>query len=279
MTDPEPNQHLVIERSSGWAALRLEEVWQFRDLLTTLAQRDLKLRYRQTALGVGWVVLQPLLAAGVFSFVFGKVAGMKAPGEVPYFLFSFVGLLGWNLFSGTLTRSSLSLLGYGALLSKVFFPRLVLPLSTVISALVDFASAVLMLVVLMVVYRQPPLWQLALMPVWLGLLIAAALGIGLLASSLSVAYRDVQFILPVFMQILLYGSPVAYAVGSVPEQWRFWFYANPLVAPLEAFRWSILGTGEPPGWPIVYSTVVATVLLVFGAFSFKRMERRFADVI
>jgi lipopolysaccharide transport system permease protein len=274
----EPEPYLRIRPSSGWAALNLRDLWQYRDLLFTLAGRDLKLRYKQTALGVIWVVLQPLLAAGIFSFVFGKVAGLSSEG-VPYFVFSFAGLLGWNLFSNILSKSSGCLVGNAQLISKVFFPRLVLPLSTVPSVLVDFAIAAVLMAGLLVVHRIVPGWGLLLLPVFLGLIIACALGVGLVTSALTVSYRDVQYILPVFTQMLLYASPIAYAASRVPAEWRSLYYLNPLASLLDGFRWSLLG-GTPPPWGYVaYATAISAALLVWGAFSFKKMERRFADVI
>jgi lipopolysaccharide transport system permease protein len=276
--EPAPEPFLIIRPTSGWAALNLREVWQFRDLLFTLAGRDLKLRYKQTALGVIWVVLQPLMAAGIFSFVFGKVAKLPSDG-VPYLLFSFAGLLGWNLFSNTLTKTSGCLVGNAQLISKVFFPRLVLPLSSVPSALVDFGVAAGMMVVMMFVYRVGPGWGLVLAPVWLVMLLMIAMGIGLCTAALSVSYRDVQYILPVFVQILLYASPVAYSVSAVPANLRVFYYVNPLTAPLEGLRGSILG-GAMPGWGgVAWAGGVAVGLMGVGMMSFKRMERRFADVI
>lgn len=275
---PAPEPFLIIRPSRGWSALNLKELWQFRDLLFTLAGRDLKLRYKQTALGVIWVILQPLMAAGIFSFVFGTVAKLPSNGT-PYLLFSFAGLLGWNLFSNTLSKTSTCLIGNAQLISKVFFPRLVLPLSTVPSTLVDFGVAAGMMAVLMAVYAVAPGWALLMVPVWLAILLGIALGIGLIASALSVSYRDVQYILPVFLQILLYASPVAYSITAVPENLRYFYSLNPLSAPLEALRSSILG-GPMPGWgTLAWSGGVAVMLVGMGAMAFKRMERRFADVI
>lgn len=275
---PAPKPYLRIRPTSGWAALNLRETWQFRDLLMTLAGRDLKLRYKQTALGVIWVVLQPLLAAGIFSFVFGLVAKLPSDG-VPYFVFSFAGLLGWNLFSGILTKSSVCLLGNQQLISKVFFPRLVLPLSTVPSVLVDFAIAAALMVGLLVAYRIAPGWGLLLLPIWMATIAALALGVGLVTSALTVSYRDVQYILPVFTQMLLYASPVAYAASKVPAEWRGVYFLNPLASLLDAFRWSLLGGPEPMWGSVAYAAVLSAGVLVWGAFAFKKMERRFADVI
>jgi lipopolysaccharide transport system permease protein len=263
---------------SRWAALRLGEIVEYRDLLRALAVRDIKLRYKQTLLGVAWVVLQPLLAAGIFTFVFSLVAKLPSDG-VPYFLFSYAGLLGWNLFNNVLTRSSTSLLSNGHLISKVFFPRLILPLSSIGSAAVDFAVAAGMMVVLLIAYRWAPPAGLILLPLWLLLLVAMGMGLGMWAGALSVSFRDVQYIIPVLVQCLLYASPVPYGASAVPETLRTVYYLNPLTAPLEMCRWSLLGTPPPAvGW-LLYSTAVAAGIFVMGAVVFKRMERRFADVI
>ena len=279
-----PKPYLTIRPTSGRAAINVAEVWRFRDLLMSLATRDLKLRYKQTALGIIWVVLQPLMAAGIFSFVFGKIAKVETFG-VPIFLFTYVGLLAWNLFNNTLSKTSGCLVGNSQLISKVFFPRLVLPLSAVPSVLVDFAVATAMLVVLMLVTRTAPGWQLLLAPVWMGLLLMAALGVGLCTAALSVSYRDVQYILPVASQMLLYGSPIFWSLAElptkVPRTWeRAIVLANPLAAPLEAFRWSVLAvTPQPPLLPLAYSAAASAAVFVIGAYSFKKMERKFADVI
>jgi len=269
---------LVIRRGRGWAALDLGELWRYRDLLFVLAGRDLKLRYKQTALGVIWVVLQPLMAAGVFSFVFGSVAKLPS-GGIPYFIFSFAGLLGWNFFSGILGRASGSLVGNTQLISKVYFPRLILPLSNLGSTLVDFGVAAAMMAVLLFAYRIVPPMAVVLIPVWMLMLAALGTGIGLICSALSVRFRDIQYIVPVFTQILLYASPVAYTVAAVPERLRWVYLLNPLTPPLEAMRSSLLGT-DFPGWaPLAISGGISLILLLMGGIYFKRLEREFADVI
>jgi len=275
--------HLVIQPTRGWAAINLPEIWQFRDLLLTLAGRDVKLRYRQTALGVIWVVLQPLLAAGIFSFVFGKVARMDTDG-IPYFLFSYGGLLGWNAFNSTLGKASTCLIQNSQLISKVFFPRLIVPLSTVFSTLIDFGVALSMMVVLMALNHVVPGLPLLLLPLWILLILMLAIGVGLFAAALTVSYRDVQFVLPVLLQFLLYASPVAYPSSRVPAEWRTLYMLNPLAGLLEAFRWSMFSTIGKRGdgvtwWAVGYGAACALVALVAGAFAFKKMERRFADVI
>ena len=277
---PSPEPHLTIRPSRGWAALNLREMWQFRDLFLTLAERDVKVRYKQTALGMVWVVFQPLVSALIFAFVFGSVAQLEAPGGVPYLLFAFAGTLAYNsLFNPALTRVSNSLVGNQQLVSKVYFPRLILPLSTTVSTLLDFAVGAAVLGLLIAVRWHFPGANLLLAPVCLILLMALALGMGLFATALAVQYRDVVHVLPVFTQLLLYASPVAYAVATVPEKYRTLYYLNPLASVLEAFRWSVLGAGTLEwGW-LAYSAACAIALLAGGAFAFKRMERRFADVI
>ena len=277
MNSPKPT--LSIVPTSGWQAINLPELWQFRDLLTTLAQRDVKLRYRQTSLGVLWVILQPLLAAGIFSFVFGKVAKLPAPNGIPYLVFSYAGLLAWNAFSSTLTKTSSCLLQNSNLVSKVYFPRLALPLSTVFSTLIDFGVAFVVMIVLMLVNHVMPHLGILLLPVWLLLIVLLALGVGLYASALMVSYRDIQYVLPVVTQFLLYASPVAYSASLVPAKYRLIFEINPLTGLLEAFRWSLLGVGNFPLAAVTYSAIITVVVLVAGAFSFKSMERKFADVI
>jgi lipopolysaccharide transport system permease protein len=270
--------HLVIEPRSGWSALHLLELWQYRDLLLTLAGRDVKLRYKQTALGVIWVILQPLLAAAIFAFVFGKVAKLPSDG-LPYFLFAYAGLLGWNAFNSTLTKASACVVDNSQLVSKVFFPRLILPLSTVFSTLIDFAVALIFMAVMMVFYGITPTLGILLVPLWLLMLIMLAVGVGLYTSALMVPYRDLRYVIPVLMQFLLYASPVAYSVSVVPQNLRPWFYLNPICGLLEAFRWSLLGCGQLNWGLVAYSAGCVVVAFLFGAYSFKKMERRFADVI
>ena len=276
--DSRPRPYQTLRPSRGWTALNLAEIWQFRDLLASLSGRDLKLRYKQTALGVVWVVLQPLLSAGVFSFVFGTVAKLPS-GKVPYLVFSFAGLLGWTFFSNVLTKVSGCLVGNSQLISKVYFPRLVLPLSNVASSLVDLGVSTGMMLVLMVVYRIVPSLTLLYLPVCLLVLTAVGIGLGLWAAALTVSYRDIQYILPVFLNILLYASPVAYSVTAVPERLRWLYLLNPLTPPLEGIRASLLGTAFPDARMLAVAAVLGAMLLVAGLYAFKRMERSFADVI
>ena len=280
---PEEKPQLVLKPSSGWQAINVKQLWQYRDLLLTLAMRDVKLRYRQTALGAIWVILQPLLGAGILSFVFNRVANIPT-GSVPPFVFSFAGMLAFTIFSSTLTKSSSSLVGNSQLVSKVFFPRLVLPLSTVLSTLVDFGVSLLMLFVLMAVYRIPLTVQFLLVPLWLTLILMMSLGCGLIAAAVMVSYRDVQYVLPVVVNLLTFASPIAYATSYVASKLPagsepLYFLLNPLASLLEAFRWSLLGSGEVNWSYVVYSAIFALGLFTIGAFAFKKMEKKFADVI
>jgi len=269
---------LIIRPSSGWRIVDLRELWRYRDLLITLGVRDIKLRYRQTALGAIWVILQPLLAAGIFTFVFGKVAKMPSDG-VPYFLFSYAGLLAWNAFSSSLNNGSGSLLANSQLVSKVYFPRLILPLSTLFSTLVDFSVAMGMMIVLMVTNHVSPHVGILLLPLWLLLVLLLAMGVAFMLTAIMVSYRDVKYAIPVLVPFLMYASPVAYSISAVPGKMRYFFMINPLSGLLEAFRWSLLGTGHLEIGYLCWSACCAVVAFVMGALAFRSMERRFADVI
>lgn len=275
---PRPRPFMTLRATSGWAALNFGELWHFRDLMFTLAARDIKVRYKQTLLGVVWVVLQPLLGAGVFSFVFGKVAKLNSDG-LPYFIFSYAGLLGWNVFNNTLGRTSGSMLSNVHLISKVYFPRLVLPISGTFTILIDFAVALGMMAVLLAVYRIAPGWGLLLLPVWLLLLILMSMGIGLFAAALQVSYRDVGYVLPVATQLLFYLIPVAYAVSEIPSKYLSLYFLNPLASLMVAFRWSLLNTGPVPWGYVSYAAVFSVASFLLGAVLFKRMERKFVDII
>ena len=270
----------TLRPTTGWVSLDLHELAEFRDLLLELARRDVKLRYRQTALGIAWVVLQPLIAAGVLNFAFGIVAGARPPGG-SYFLFTFVGLLAWNLFSLTLSKTSLSLVGNSYLVSKVYFPRLILPLSGTLSTLLDFAVALTVYVALLALNGFSPQPLIFLLPIWIGLIFCLALGAGLIAAALAVNYRDIQHILPIVIPFLLYASPVAYDVTQIPAGYQTAFYlVNPLAALIAGVRASLLpGSALPPLVFAAWSASVAMTLFLFGAAVFKRTERSFADVV
>ena len=273
------SQVLHIRPTSGWSWLDFSELWNYRDLLWSLAFRDLRLRYRQTALGVLWVVFQPLAGAGVFTLVFGWVAGMRAPGE-SYFLFSLAGLLTWNAFQSTLGKSSMALIGNAPLVSKVYFPRLLLPCSTLLSTLVDLSVGLCAFFSISWFSSTRPHWgALCALPFWMGVALASSLGLGLLAASVMTRFRDVQHVLPMLLPFLMYASPVAYGMASVPAGWISFFHWNPVGWMLEGTRAALIG-GEsvPVGWA-AYTAAVSAVLLVAGVACFRRMERSFADVV
>jgi lipopolysaccharide transport system permease protein len=273
-----------IRAGTRWSGFvpSLRELWRYRDLLIVLAGRDVKLRYRQTLLGVAWVIFQPLLAAGIFTLVFGLIAKLPS-GGLPYFVFAYAGQLAWLAFSSTFSKASSSLVQSAPLVSKVYFPRIILPLSTLLSTLLDFAVAMVLLVVLMMAYRVAPSAALLLLPVWLALLLMFAVGLGLMAAALMVSYRDVQYVLPLLLPLLMYASPVAYslrdALARLPSSLRPVLLLNPLSGLLEGFRWSLLGAPAPPAGAVVYGAIFSILAIALGAVVFKRMERRFADVI
>jgi lipopolysaccharide transport system permease protein len=254
------------------------ELWEAREVLYRFGIRDIVLRYRQTAIGVAWVVLQPLVAAGIFSIVFGGVAKLPS-GGVPYFVFSFAGMLAWNAFNNIVSRASNSLVANQTLVSKVFFPRLLVPLSSVISVLLDFVVALAMFVVLLIVFGINPGWPVLFTPVWLLITILLACGVGVAASAVTVKYRDVTYLLPWVLQILLYATPIAYSLKAVPQNLLWLFEINPLTWLMEAVRWSVLGQPIPPTWQLIALPLTALVVFFAGLLVFQRNERGFADVI
>ncbi len=273
-----PRPLLTIRPRSGWPSPNFRELWEFRDLFRRLTRREITLRYRQTALGIVWVLLQPLLAAGVFSFVFGQVADLPSEG-VPYFIFAYAGLLVWNVFNASLGKASGALVANAGLVMKVFFPRLVLPLSGVGSTLIDFGVSLAVMAALLVVGGITPGVGVLLIPVWLVVVLGLGLGLGLAAAAFIVRFRDIGYMLALVTQLLLYGSPVAYGLTAVPDSARAFVMLNPLTGVLEAFRWSLLGTNEPHLGALTYSVVASVLLFWAGAKVFARMEREFADVI
>jgi lipopolysaccharide transport system permease protein len=256
----------------------LRELWAFRDLCIALGRRDVTLRYRQTILGVVWVVLQPMIAGGVFSVIFGRVARLES-GTQSYFLFAYAGFVAWSGFSNALSRAAASVVGQGNLVTKVFFPRLVLPVSALFSTTVDFLVGMASLLVLFAVFGSPLSPAVVTLPFWILLLFAMGLGLGTVAAALSVRFRDVQHALPVLVQLLLYASPVAYATTAVPESIRPWFVLNPLAGALDGFRWACIGTPPPSGAGVAIAAAGALVAMVAGAMVFAKFERQIADVI
>ena len=269
---------VILRPTAGWRSVDLRELWRFRDLVWALAIRDVKLRYRQTALGVTWVVLQPLVAAGIFSFVFGKVAGLSS-GDVPYVVFAFAGMLGWNLFQNTVAKGSISLISNGGMLSKIFFPRMALPLSTVPGTVLDFGVGFIAYLVVTALKHTMPGLPILTLPLWIALMLCIALGFALLSSALMVSYRDVGQAVPVILQMLLYITPIAYSLDNVPPNVRTLYALNPLVGILEGFRWALVPGYDAQLGYAAYSAVFAVVAMVIGLVGFARMERKFADII
>lgn len=261
-----------------WPELRLGDLWDYRELIYFLVWRDLKVRYKQAALGVAWAFLQPLVTVVLFTIIFGRLAKLPSDG-IPYPVFALAALLPWQLFSAAVSGSSNSLVGSSNLLTKVYFPRLIIPIAAVVSTLADFAVSSILLAALMVWYGILPGLGVLLLPAFAVLALALALAVGLWTSALNVQYRDVQFALPFALQMMLYASPIAYSAALVPPgPWRVVYGLNPLVGIIQGFRWALLGAA-PPG-PLVWLSVMVTLaLLVGGLFFFKRMEDSFADVI
>jgi lipopolysaccharide transport system permease protein len=268
----------AIEPSSKRFRLRLREIWRSRYLLFILTWRDVKLRYTQTVLGVAWAVLQPVLSMVVFSVIFGRLAGLPSEG-VPYSLFSLAALLPWQLFAGALQRAGTSLVGNAGLVTKVYFPRLIIPLAAAAAGLVDFAIALGVLGGLMLYFRIHLTWAILWLPAFVILALLAALAAGIWLCALNVKYRDVEHALPFLIQIWLFASPVAYSAGLIPSgSWRIIYSLNPLAGVIQGFRWTLVGA-DPPGVMFLVSTAATILALASGLFYFQRMENTFADVI
>jgi len=275
---------ITIKPSSGWAALRLGDLWEYRELLYFFVWRDVKIRYKQTLLGAAWAILQPLTTMLVFTIFFGRLAHVGSDG-LPYPVFSFAGLLPWTFFADGLNKGSASMVGDAALIRKIYFPRLLLPISSVLGGLVDFAITFVVLLVLMVFYGVWPTATIVFLPLMLLIAVGSALGVGMWLSALNVQYRDIRFIVPFFIQIWLFVTPVIYPATKV-TRWLAahrlpgWLYGlNPMTGVVEGFRWALLGTGTAPGPVLAASAAMSLAMLIAGAFYFRRMERTFADVV
>lgn len=268
-----------IRSTTRRTPLDLGELWRYRDLWLTLALRDVKLRYRQTALGVAWVVLLPLLASGIFTLVFGMIAKLPSDGS-PYFLFVFAGYLGWNAFQNTLQRCGISLIGNTALVTKVYFPRIILPAASVLASLLDFAVGVVMLLLVLLVRGElPSVQSLALVPLFMLLVQLLGLGLGFISAALTVRFRDVQYVLPYLIQLLLYASPVAYGVSAVPQAVRHLYLLNPVAPLLDGLRAALLGRGDVHWLAIGVSGLVSVSMFAVGTIFFLYQDRQYADVI
>lgn len=277
--EPAHEMHIAyIRPSKGWASLNLRELWEHRELLYIFTWRDIKVRYKQTVLGAVWVVLQPFLTMVVFSVIFGQLAKVPSDG-FPYPVFVYCALLPWQLFSQAMTGAGHSLANNQHLISKIYFPRLLLPMSAVLAGLVDFGVSFLVLLGLMLFYGIVPTAAILLLPLFILLAVVTALAVGLWLSALSAQYRDVRHAIPFLTQIWMYGTPVFYSSNLVPQAWRPLFGLNPMAGVVEGFRWALLGRSEGVGVLVLVSAAVVVLLLVGGMLYFRRMERTFADVV
>jgi lipopolysaccharide transport system permease protein len=273
------SRQIVVRRQArpGWAAIDFAELWRYRELVIFYAIRDIKVRYRQTLLGASWAILQPVLTMVVFSIFFGHLAGVPSDG-IPYPIFAYCGLVPWQLFAYALTQSSNRIVEDAGVITKVYFPRLIVPLASVIAGLVDFAIAFGVLAVMMFYYGVTPGWAMLTLPLFTLLALMAALAVGLWLSALNVRYRDVRYTIPFLAQFWLFVTPVAYSSSLVPLKWQALYGINPMAGVVNGFRWALLGS-TPPG-PMLFVSVAATaVLLIGGLYFFRRMERSFADII
>jgi lipopolysaccharide transport system permease protein len=276
ITQPPPV--LRITPPVRWWVLPFGELWQYRELVYFFVWRDIKVRYKQTAIGAAWAVLQPFLTMLVFSLFFGRLAHIPSDG-LPYPIFYYSALLPWMYFAAALQNSTSTIVENQRLVTKVYFPRLALPLSAVLSGLVDFGISFLMFIAMMVYYRMAPSWTLLMLPLFLLLAVLTALGVGLWLSALNAIYRDVRYVVPFLVQFWMFASPVAYPSSLVPLKWRWLYGLNPMAGVIEGFRWALAGRGAPPGRFIVVSSAVVLVVLLSGVAYFQKMETTIADVV
>lgn len=268
----------IIEPTSGWRALNLREVWRYRELLYFMTWRDVKVRYKQTVIGAAWAVLQPFLTMVIFSVIFGNLAKIASEG-VPYPVFSYSGLLPWTFFAAAMSQAGTSLVSNANMVSKIYFPRVILPAASVLAAALDFGVAFIVLLVMMVYFGVAPGVAILTIPLFLLLAFMTAFGVSLWLSAINVKYRDVRYTIPFMTQFWLFATPVAYPSSMIPERWRLLYGLNPMSGVVEGFRWALLGTENPPNGLIAVSSLVVVAIFVGGLFYFRRMEREFADVI
>lgn len=269
---------VTIAPSRSWVALNLQDLWAYRELLFFLTWRDVKVRYKQTVLGAAWAILQPVLTTLIFTLFFGKLAGIPSDG-VAYPVFAYAGLLPWTFFSNAVTNSGNSLVGSSNLITKVYFPRMIIPGAAVAAGLVDFAIAFVILIGMMIYYGVAVTWSILMLPVLIALVTLLALGVGMWMSALNVKYRDIRFALPFLVQLWMFASPIIYPSSLVPQKWRWLLALNPLTGVIEGFR-SALFARQPFNWTALASSAALTLaLLVYSAYSFRRMEKTFADIV
>jgi lipopolysaccharide transport system permease protein len=278
ITPEEKAATVRIKPTSGWVSLRLNEVWIYRELLAIFVWRDLKVRYRQTIIGALWAIVQPFLTMVIFSVFFGRLAGIPSDG-IPYPIFSYAALVPWTFFSNSISQASNSLVNNAEMIKKIYFPRLTMPIASVLGGLVDFVLAFIILLGMMLYYGFVPTINIIWFPLFLLLSMITALGVGLWLAAMNVQFRDVRYVVPFIIQVWLFATPVAYSSSLLTEPWRTLYGLNPMVGVVEGFRWALLGSNNGPGAMIIVSFVVALLTLVSGVYYFRRMERTFADVI
>jgi len=269
---------IYLRPSKGWLSIDFKELWRYRELIFFLTWRDIKVRYKQAVLGIAWAILQPLMTMVIFTVIFGNLLGTPSQ-DLPYPLFSLSALLPWQLFASALQRSSVSLVGNANLITKIYFPRLAIPLSSVFAALVDFGVSFIVLIGVMLYYQYWPGWNIFwLLPLIL-LALLTALSVGLWLSALNVQYRDIQHMVPFIIQVWMYASPIVYPIEIIPPGiWRWLYGLNPMVGVIQGFRWALLG-GTPPDITMLISVTVVLILLISGLYYFRRMEKTFADIV
>jgi lipopolysaccharide transport system permease protein len=269
---------IKIQPSHGWISLKLNELVEYHELLYFLTWREIKVRYKQTILGAAWAIIQPFFTMVIFSLFFGRLAKIPSDG-IPYPIFSFAALVPWTFFSNGLSQASNSLVGSANLIGKVYFPRLVIPISSVVSGVVDFGLAFVVLLGMMLHYNILPTSNILYLPCLLLLAFVTALGVGLWFSAINVQYRDVRYAVPFLIQAWMFATPIAYPSSLLSEPWRTVYGVNPMVGVVEGFRWALLGTSTAPGPIITVSSLAAVAILISGAYYFRRMEKTFADVV
>jgi len=279
LTMKNPSSHTVLIRPGNTSANYWRDVWRYRELFYILSWRDIKVRYKQTAIGAAWSILRPLLTMIVFTVVFSKVAKLPVDGKAPYPIMVFVALLPWQFFANSLSEASGSLIGNTNLITKVYFPRIIIPASAVITSFVDFGISFLLLLLMMAGYQFIPSWQIIFLPIFLMLAFASSFGISLYLTALNVKYRDFRYVIPFIVQFGLYISPVGFSSQIVPEQWRLIYALNPMVGVIDAFRWAIIGGLSFPWTTVLVSAMVTVVFLLLGIGYFRTTERSFADNI
>jgi lipopolysaccharide transport system permease protein len=270
--------HTRIEPTRGWVSLRLDDLWEYRELLYFFVWRDIKVRYKQTVMGAFWAIIQPLFTMLIFSLFFGRLAGVPSDG-VPYAVFSFAALVPWTFFANALTQASNSLVNSADMIRKVYFPRLMMPAATVLAGLVDFALAFGVLLALMAIYGRIPTLRVVWLPLLLLLALVTALGAGIWLSAMNVRFRDVRYTIPFLTQAWFFATPIVYSSSLLSEPWRTLYGLNPMAGVVEGFRWALLGTDTAPGPILFVSALAAVALLATGILHFRRVEKTFADVI